>query len=101
MVTIKQRVYTYFIKHYNFDPNHWIPKYVMEEIFIRQKFMVETGNRALRQLVEEGKLEERPLGKTIEYRLKVSYTPILSVLERPESYYGGIPKEVINYFEGV
>lgn len=91
--TIRDRILSYFKRHYEFDANHWIPKFVMEELFEQANFLVETGNRTLRRLVELGELEERPMGKTIEYRLKTSQKPILSLT-------GGLPTEVAAYFDG-
>ena len=84
----KQRVLNYLIRQYNLDANLWISKPEMEIVFLNRELdeigvgkamLVDTGDRELRHLVEDGEIEERKKGKTVEYRYlakESEYTPV-------------------------
>ena len=67
---LKQRIQDYFLNWKTHDPNKWLPKGSIEDLGKQQGYLGETCGRRLRELVEEGVLERRKAGDSLEYRYK-------------------------------
>lgn len=70
-MSLKTRVLTYLKRVYYTDPNVWIHKGEMERIVKAAGYLAETGNREIRKLKEENKIDKKEIGKSY----KVQYLP--------------------------
>lgn len=65
---LKQRLKLYLLAVYQKNPNQWVSKGYLEQKAKDIGYLGDNAGRRLRELVEEGVIEHRPLGVSQEYR---------------------------------
>lgn len=81
-MSLRNRILDYFKRVYYADPNVWIHKSDMERIIKTTGHLGDNGTRVMRKLVEEGKLNNRPVGKSQELQYMPSLVDIANNIDK-------------------
>lgn len=67
-ILLENRIKNYFFQWKQTNPYHWLPKGHIEELAMNAGFLPSSADRRLRSMVQQGILEKRKTGKSLEYR---------------------------------
>lgn len=81
-VALKNRIHEYLKSWFFHDPKKWIHKSHIETVAKESGYLGDNAGRRLRELVEEGKLDKRKAGRSLEYRYLPDIVEISNVVDK-------------------
>lgn len=78
----RQRLLNYLRKVFLHDPNVWVHKGKLEQLCKEAGYLGDQGTRRLRELHQDGKIDRRKKGISLEYRYCPDMEELAKVIDK-------------------